>query len=218
MKNTDMRRLFTFWFLAAMLPGFAVNAQQNIEQARAILDKMSAKYQGFDAYKASFIYVFENELDGYEEKVSGELIVQGDMFRLSLAGQEIYCNGEIIWTYIQENNEVNIDYYLPEEMEMSPTRIYDAYKKGYTYRLISNGSSNEARIQLNPEVDNQNFSSIILVVNTSNSLLNSWVIEDKAGNKFTYTITALETKLSLDPKAFVFDPQKYPGVEIIDLR
>lgn len=192
-------------------------AQGGSEKAKDILDKMSANYQGFEAYNALFVYRFVNEMDGFEETVSGELLVSGEQFRLRLAGQEVFCDGETLWTYIEENNEVNIDHYYPEEMEMSPTRIYDAYKKGFAISLLSS-TSDEVVINLVPDDENQNFNSIDLTIDPKNNTLQAWLIRDKGGNAYHYIISSLDTEVKPAPGDFIFKPQRYPGVEIIDLR
>jgi outer membrane lipoprotein-sorting protein len=199
-----------------MLSGLLM-AQNNTQKALEILDKMSANYKALDAYNALFIYRFINEMDGFEETVSGDLLVSGERFRLRLAGQEVFCDGETLWTYIEENNEVNIDYYYPEEMEMSPTRIYDAYKNGFNYQLVTSNSK-EVLVNLQPEDEEENFTSIDLKIDPENFTLKGWVIKDKGGNEYHYAISRFETGIQPKGEDFIFNPQKYPGVEIIDLR
>ena len=219
MKSTKMmiRIVGSMLILNLLLPAGLLLAQSKSEQAKEILDKMSANYQAFEAYNAQFVYRFINEMDGFEETVSGELLVSGERFRLRLAGQEVFCDGQTLWTYIEENNEVNIDNYYPEEMEMSPTRIYDAYKKGFAISLIST-TSKEAVINLVPEDVDQNFNSIDLKIDLESNTLLSWIIRDKGGNEYHYAISSIDPQVKPVPSDFVFKPQLYPGVEIIDLR
>jgi len=41
---------------------------------------------------------------------------------------------------------------------------------------------------------------------------------DKAGNRYKYTITKFTANVKVDDSFFTFDPKKYPGIEVIDLR
>jgi outer membrane lipoprotein carrier protein len=41
---------------------------------------------------------------------------------------------------------------------------------------------------------------------------------DKGGNRYKYTIAKFNPNVKVDDSFFTFDPKKYPGVEVIDLR
>jgi outer membrane lipoprotein carrier protein len=41
---------------------------------------------------------------------------------------------------------------------------------------------------------------------------------DKSGNKFKYTLTKFVPNVKVDDAFFTFDPKKYPGVQVVDLR
>jgi outer membrane lipoprotein carrier protein len=190
-------------------------------RALAILDNMSNKYQNMGAYLANFTYALQNEQEGISESFDGTLLVDGDKFRLIMAGQEIYCNGITVWTYIEEINEVNIDNYYPDEMEMSPSNIYSAYKKGFKYQYIEevkkNGNTTQI-VDLVPEDSGSPFFKIRLSIGKENLNLNGWEIFDKNGNRYNYTVNTFQNKSIKDPKEFEFEVKRYPGVEVIDLR
>lgn len=190
-------------------------------RALAILDNMSNKYQNIGAYLANFTYALQNEQEGISESFDGTLLVDGDKFRLIMAGQEIYCNGITVWTYIEEINEVNIDNYYPDEMEMSPSNIYSAYKKGFKYQYIEevkkNGNTTQI-VDLVPEDSGSPFFKIRLSIGKENLNLNGWEIFDKNGNRYNYTVNTFQNKSIKDPKEFEFEVKRYPGVEVIDLR
>ncbi len=48
--------------------------------------------------------------------------------------------------------------------------------------------------------------------------IQSWTMFDKSGNRYKYTITKFIPNVKVDDAFFTFDPKKYPGVEVIDLR
>ncbi|MCK5208000.1 MAG: outer membrane lipoprotein carrier protein LolA, partial [Cyclobacteriaceae bacterium] len=123
--------------LVIVLLGFfvGVTAQED-QKAKVILDKMSDKYQSIPSYKTNFIYRLHNKVEDIDEEFSGEIMVKGEKYVLLMSDQEIFNNGETIWTFLMDANEVNVDYYMPNEGDLSPNNIYSAYKKGYRYRWI----------------------------------------------------------------------------------
>ena len=48
--------------------------------------------------------------------------------------------------------------------------------------------------------------------------IQSWTMFDKGGNRYKYTISKFNPALKVDDSFFTFDPKKYPGVDVVDLR
>ena len=48
--------------------------------------------------------------------------------------------------------------------------------------------------------------------------IQSWTMFDKSGNRYKYAISKFVPNVKVDDSFFTFDPKKYPGVEVIDLR
>lgn len=211
-----------FIILVLLLTGYAgvANAQYDAK-AKKVLDAMSSKYKSIPSFKAKISQHLENEEEDIDEKVNGEITVKGEMFRLALAGQEIYNNGNTVWTYLEEVNEVNIDNYDPEEGETNPSTIYNAYKDGYKYvyyKSQSMSGKNYDIVDLIPEDKNLQYFKIRMVIDQKDKLLRSWKMFDKNGNRYEYSITSFDPQYTVNNDYFKFDPQKHPGVEIIDLR
>jgi len=200
-----------------------LRAQQD-EYAKNILDKMSEKYQVLPAFKVNFTYRLENKIEGVDEKFSGEIIIKGEKYKLMLSDQEIFNDGETLWTFLKDANEVNIDYYIPEEGDLSPNNIYNAYKKGYKYRFLEEtgaGSKVLNVIELqpeNPQDPDKIFFKVVLYIDKNDDLIHSWKMYDRAGNVFTYTIDGFNPNMQAPDDLFVFDASQYPDVEVVDLR
>ena len=116
-----MKRFGTL-FAILMLTITSVLAQKD-PKALEILDAMSDKYQNTTAFRANLVYKLENPQERLNETFKGEITVMGNMYRLKIGEQEIINNGETIWTYLREVNEVNIDNYYPEDDPMAPSKI-----------------------------------------------------------------------------------------------
>lgn len=190
-------------------------------KALETLEAMSKKYKAIPAFEANITSTMTNESEGIKEEFKGKIIVKGNKFRLTLEDQEIINNGITVWTYLPAAKEVNIDNYDAGSDEMNPSKIYDAYKKGYKYLYLSDkieaGIICE-EIDLVPEKKDAQYFKIKMMIGKKDKSILSWTMFDKSGNKYKYTINKFTPNAAITDTQFTFDPKKYPGVEVIDLR
>lgn len=194
------------------------NAQYD-EDALSVLDAMSNKYKVMKGFTSSFTYSIENPSEDLSDSMTGEISIEGNKYRLDLGVQEIINNGETIWTYLQEAQEVNISEYDPEEEELSLTNIFDAYKEGFKYMInpeFTNSSLNV--VDLIPEDHDNEIFKIRMFIKTGDATLNKFQIFEKSGNRYVYAIDKFQEKKSFPANTFVFDTAANPNVEVIDFR
>lgn len=210
--------------LTAMIVLVGVAHAQIDEKAKGILDKMSDKYQNIPSYKTNFVYRLQNKTEGIDEEFSGEIMVKGEKYVLLMSDQEIYNDGETIWTLLKDADEVNVDYYMPDEGDLSPNNIYDAYKNGYRYKWNETkkvGSRTLEVVELQPEDPkdpDKMFFRIILNIDQQDYTIHSWEMFDRGGNVFSYTISGFNPNFESTDSFYQFDESKYPDVEVVDLR
>jgi outer membrane lipoprotein-sorting protein len=200
---------------------FSLGYAQYDENALKVLDAMSARYKKIPAYSADITYSLINETDGINEEFKGKIAVKGEKYRLELDEQVVINDGTTFWTYLPDVNEVNIDNYDPDEDEISPSKIYDAYKSGYKYVYVGDenvGGTPHAVIDLVPDDKDAQYFKIKLYVSKKDSSLSKWTMYDKSGNQYRYTIDNFNPNLNPPAGFFEFDESEYPGVEVIDLR
>ena len=206
--------------VVALLPTLPAAAQQD-PKAGKILDQMSAKYQTLKAYNATFIQTLESPGLKGKENISGDITVSGEKFRLKLSGQEVINNGTTMWTYLKNENEVNISDSDPEEQEMSPAQIYTMYKKGYKYSYVEqvkDGGEVCDVIELSPESRTADVFKVRLMVRQKDRSIKNWKMFKKNGNRYTFAIKKFLANPPVDATTFVFDKAKYKGVKVVDLR
>ena len=190
-------------------------------KAKEILDAMSQAFQQIGAFASDFSYSMEYSDLSFSEDFEGEIAVKGDKYRLKMGGQEIINDGSTVWTYLEEVNEVNIDDYDPDEGDISPTQIYNAYKRGFKYVYLEDETINGETyrvVDLVPENNDNQFFKIQLHIAESDKTLKKWRIFDKNGTRYTYEIDNFNPQASVTDELFTFDTSKYQGVEVVDLR
>lgn len=190
-------------------------------QARTILDGMSKTYQAIPSFSANISYSMVNQTEGIDESYSGTISVKGDMYRLNLAEQEVINDGETIWTYLPEVNEVNIDHNDPEAGDITPSSIYEIYKEGYKYLLLNEvtiGGVKYNVVDLVPNDKDAQYFKIRLEIAVGTNLLRQFTLFDKEGSEYSYLITNFNKDVNLPDEYFKFDLSKHKDVDVIDLR
>ncbi|HMR56805.1 MAG TPA: outer membrane lipoprotein carrier protein LolA [Cyclobacteriaceae bacterium] len=190
-------------------------------KALEILEAMSKKYKAITAFEANLTSGLSNESEGVKEEFKGKITVKGDKFRLLLDDQEVINNGTTVWTYLPLAKEVNIDNFDPGSDEVNPTKIFDMYKKGFKYLYLADKTEAGVlceEVDLVPEKKDAQYFKIKMMISKKDKSIQSWTMFDRSGNRYKYTITKFTPNVKVDDSFFTFDPKKYPGVEVIDLR
>ena len=206
--------------LGILMIGYHARAQYDPD-ARKILDGMSEKYQAIPSFSANIVYTLENVEDDLHESFEGEIGIKDDKFRLIADEQEIIINKNTVWTYLAEENEVNIDDYRPEDEDVTPSNIYNIYKKGYKYMLFGEEAidgKNYSVVDLSPEDKDSDYFRIRLFIGKGDFVLRKFVMYAKSGNRYIYDIKDFNPNANLQDSYFIFDPGKYDNIDVIDLR
>ncbi len=191
------------------------------QNAKAILDAMSTKYKAIDSFSANIDYTMLNKADGINDTFKGSIKVKGDMYSLKMGGQEVINNGVTVWTYLPDDNEVNIDDHNAEAGDITPSSIYTIYKNGFTYVLLTpitiEGKKYDVidLISTNKEAP---FYKIRLQIAQGTKKLGKFIMFDNEGSEFSYTISNFNANVNLKDADFTFDESKHKDVEVIDLR
>ena len=213
-----MKNLFLTLFSLCIVQ---LSIAQYDAQALETLEAMSKKYRAFTSFEANITSSMTNEVEGIKEEFKGKITVKGDKFRLVMDDQEIINNGATVWTYLPSVKEVNIDNYDPSSEDINPSKIYEIYKKGYKYLHLGEKTENGMvceEIDLVPEKKDAQFFKIKMIIGKKDRSIQSWTMFDKSGNKYKYSISKFAPNVNVADAYFTFDPKKYPGVEVIDLR
>ena len=194
--------LFTCFF--ALLTS---NAQDN-RIAEKILDK---------------VFVFLSNPEGvridFTGSENGYLIMKGEKFYLNNQSIQSWYDGKTQWSYLTDNEEVNISSPTKEEIQaISPYHLLKRYKSDYIYIYIGQSKRKGKLVhEINLTSKSDIINDIKLIISDDNKPV---AILFYRNNKLMseVNITSLQTDSKIDDKQFRFDKTKYPQVEIIDLR
>ncbi|MEI6815947.1 MAG: outer membrane lipoprotein carrier protein LolA [Bacteroidota bacterium] len=207
-------------FILAILFGGSIMAQGD-KISDDILKGVSAKYKTFASINAEFTYSIENPQDKANEKQTGKVFLKGNKYKLLIAGQEVYCDGATVWTYLKDSKEVQITDPNTKADAISPATIFTMYDKGYSSKFVeekTDGGKAVQIIDLTPIDKKKKFFKIRLTINKLEKLIVSSKIFDKNGNKINYTIDKFSHDTPISDSIFTFVVGNYPGIEVIDLK
>jgi outer membrane lipoprotein-sorting protein len=209
-----LKTILTSLFL---LSAILAISQSKDSKASSLLDEVSKKAKSFKSIKVDFIYSMENTKAKINEEKTGTLLVSGDKYKMSAAGQTVICDGKTIWTYIKESNEVQVNALENKDDALTPSKLLTSYNSNYKSKIIKSADPAVESIELIPNTS-KNFTKAILGIDKAKKQVKSFTIYDKNGNTFSYKIKNYLTDTPVTDADFTFDAKKFPGVEIIDMR
>lgn len=209
-----MKTILFVLFFSISLSGIT---QVKDQKAKELLDQVSAKAKSAKSIKTDFTYTMVNQKAKINEEKSGAVLISGDKYRMTAAGQTIICDGKTIWTYIKSSNEVQVNDAAGNEDAITPTKLLTSYDKNYQSKMVKSSDPALEMVELTPAKTN-NVTKVILGIDKLKKQISNFKIFDKGGNTFTYTLKNYTTDVPVTPSDFTFDPKKYPGVEVIDMR
>ena len=198
------------------------NPTKNDPEAKKVLDAVSAKFKTFKSVQANFTFKNEDSKGTLLGTKKGTVFMKGSKYRVTIDGQEIFCDGSTIWTYDKSTNEVTITKLDPGAGGITPQKLFtNFYDKDFLSKLNGEKTNNKKLVQeieMTPVDKTRTFHKVYLLIDKNNKTIYSTRVLDKAGTVFTYTVNTMNTKVNLADAVFMFDKAKYPGVEVIDLR
>ena len=194
----------------------------NDPEAKKILDAVSAKFKTFKAVQAKFSLKIENAAGKNLGTKTGTVYMKATKYRVTITGQEIFCDGTNISTYDKSANEVTITKIDPTANSLTPQKVFtNFYDKDFLYKL--NGETTVAgkkiqEIELTPIDKSKPFFKVLIYVDKAALTISSTKVFEKTGNKYSYVVNSINTNAAINDDQFIFAAKSFPGVEVIDLR
>ncbi|MBC7868444.1 MAG: outer membrane lipoprotein carrier protein LolA [Gloeobacteraceae cyanobacterium ES-bin-316] len=205
----------------------SVNAQskdmgKNDPEAKKVLDAVSAKFKTFKSVRSAFSLKIENGSGKTLGTKTGTVFMKGTKYRVSVTGQEIFCDGSNVSTYDRSTNELTITKIDPTANSITPQKIFtNFYDKDFLYKLnedVKIAGKTSQQIELTPIDKSKPFFKVLVNVDKKTKTITSTKVYEKAGNIYTYAVSKMNTSAAVSDAQFLFDTKKYPGVEVVDLR
>jgi len=201
-----------------------VGYSQQDAKAKEILEKVTKTTQSLASLDAKFTFEMNNKAQNIKDKSQGSIILKNKKYKLDIPqmGLKVTCDGKTIWSYMVNSNEVtisNLDDATDELMD--PSKIFTIYERGFNYKFLNEGTDagvSVYNIELTPQKPSGDIQKIKLMIDKQKMLIHGAVMDGKEGNTVIIAVNQYKTDGVYSDADFVFDPKKYKGIEVVDMR
>jgi outer membrane lipoprotein-sorting protein len=228
-----MKNIFLLLMITMLtISGFAqtkankdyTKASDSDPKAKAILDKVRKKYEGFKSMEAAFTLEIEFP-EQPKQSQKGKVARQDKKYRVEMDDQSMLSDGTAVWVIMPKNKEVQINP-MPEKGEddnlLSPENLFNFYNKGkFTFVLVNEyaqGGKVLQQIEFKPLEKNYEYSKVRMEVDKKTNEVYSVKAFGKDGSRYTLIVNQLTANKTFAANHFTFDKAKYAGYHIEDLR
>ena len=204
-------------FCATLLLANAQVAQA--QNGTAALDRVVEKIRRSGDLSAAFTLTVYNALNEPVDKQSGTIKLSGDKFYWTTPAMTVWYNGQLQWAYVKASEEVNLTEPTPAEIaSINPYTLITTYKQNFNVNALKAKKSQQRVAELTPKKKGTQIDRVVLTVNASNWMPQSFQIYYSDRTHSTIALSRLVTGQNFSDATFVFDKKQYPKAEVIDLR
>lgn len=204
-------------FCATLLLANAQVAQA--QNGTAALDRVVEKIRRSGDLSAAFTLTVYNALNEPVDKQSGTIKLSGDKFYWTTPAMTVWYNGQLQWAYVKASEEVNLTEPTPAEIaSINPYTLITTYKQNFNVKALKAKNSQQRVAELTPKKKGTQIDRVVLIVNASNWMPQSFQIYYSDRTHSTIALSRLVTGQNFSDATFVFDKKQYPKAEVIDLR
>lgn len=213
-------------FLILMLFSLGAFGQQIVqprafeEKAEMMLEEAGRQLQVDDALSIRFDYEIEDTEHGIREKMDGWLATKRDKYYMKAGPNHFVSDGETLWTYMEEVNEVHISLAEYTEDLITPTSLLDDHATRFRSKWIREERYNARTVHIIDLVPREAdiFYKYRIAIEDGSLEIAYTEAHDRHGGIYRFKVTEIDYDAGLPDDHFVFDPDQYPDIEVVDLR
>lgn len=185
---------------------------QNSDKAKALLDEVYNKVQGYENIFVDFNYVLHNAEADINSETRGDVTLKGDKYVFNYLGTQQLYDGNKVYTVVPENEEVTIEDKSEDENALTLSKMLTFYNEGHTYSwdILQNIQGRKIQyVKLVPIDTNAEIKSILMGVDAETKHIYKLIYTGKNSTITTITVNSFKTNQPLSKSLFTFDESKY---------
>ncbi|MEC3908787.1 outer membrane lipoprotein carrier protein LolA [Tamlana sp. 2201CG12-4] len=183
------------------------------DKAKALLNEVSQKVKSYENISLEFKYTLENISENIKQETKGDVVMQGEKYRLNILGVTRLFDGKTMYSISAEDEEVTVSNTIDDESDaITPSKMLSFYEDGYTYNLDIKQNINGRKIQyvkLIPIDSESEIKELLLGIDAQTKHIYNLIQVGKNSTKTTLTVNSFETNQPLSKTLFTFDANKY---------
>jgi len=183
------------------------------QDAKALLDEVSTKAKSYENISIDFKYVLENTEENIKQETRGDVIMEGEKYRLNILGITRIFDGQNLYSISPEDEEVTISKASSEDQNtITPSKMLSFYKDGFTYKMDIEQNVQGRKIQfvkLTPIDSSSEIKYVLLGIDIKTKHIYRLIEIGKNSTKTTLTVNSFKTNETLSKSLFTFDKEKY---------
>lgn len=211
MKNSIALLLITFITFNAF--------SQN--DAKVLLNEVSTKVKSYENISIDFKYVLENTTENIKQETRGDVVLQGDKYKLNILGVTRLFDGEKLYSISTEDEEITISSQNnDDDNAVTPSKMLSFYEEGYTYAMdiVQNIKGRKIQlVKLTPIDSNSEIDYILLGIDSQTKHIYNLITIGENGTKTILTVNSFKTNAPLSKTLFTFDANKYKDYYVNNL-
>ncbi len=180
---------------------------------KTLLNEVSKKVKSYNNIALDFKFVLENASENMKQETKGDVVMQGENYRLNIFGVTRIFNGKTLYNISPEDEEITISTKNEDEEDtITPSKMLSFYEDGYMYDMDIEQNIKGRKIQyvkLTPIDSNSEINYILLGVDTQTKHIYNLIQVGKNGTKTTLTVNSFRTNEPLSKTLFTFEADKY---------
>ena len=137
-----MKKILILFVITVSVNALAQN------KANTLLNEVSEKVKSYDNISLDFKYTLENTSENIKQETKGDVVMQGDKYRLNILGVTRLFDGQTLYAISAEDEEVTISSDNDDENDaITPSKMLSFYEDGYSYSLDITQNINGRKIQ-----------------------------------------------------------------------
>ena len=191
---------------------------QGPEQAKYLLNQVSAETKKQKNLRFEFQYVLENKEEDTRQETEGKVTLAGNQYKLEFLEVIQLFDGDKIYTIVPENEEITVS--APEENEaisVNPSQLLNFYEEGYGYEWDIRQKVMGRNIQfvkLIPTEENLDIQYLLLGIDIAKNSIYKLIEIGNNKTSTTLTIKNQEENISLPHDFFEFNSAEFPNYYI----
>jgi outer membrane lipoprotein-sorting protein len=183
------------------------------KSGKALLKEVSEKVNSYENISIDFKYVLENTSENIKQETRGDVVLQGDKYKLNILGVTRLFDGKTLYNISPEDEEVTVSTKKDDDEDIiAPSKMLSFYENGYTSTMDIIQDVKGRKIQyvkLIPIDSNSDINYILLGIDAQTKHIYNLIQIGKNGTKTTLTVNSFKTNEPLSRTLFTFDANKY---------